>query len=142
VVIQDEAESWDNKIISNFRAHGGHVTMPPFVGGTLLLLTSTGARTGLPRTSPLGYTRDGDHFVVIASNSGQPTNPEWLYNLTANPVVTLEVAGETFQARATITEGAERQRLFDAMAAKIPAFADYQRKITRELPVFTFERQP
>jgi deazaflavin-dependent oxidoreductase (nitroreductase family) len=141
VVIQDEAESWNDMIIANFRAHDGHVTIPPFVGASLLLLTTTGARTGLPRTAPLGYTRDGNRFVVIGSNSGGPTNPEWLYNVIAHPLVTLEVTGETFQAGATVPKGAERQRLFDAMAAKIPAFADYQGKTTRQLPVVTFERQ-
>jgi len=142
MVIQDEAESWNDRLIANFRAHGGHVTIPPFVGASLLLLTTTGARTGLPRTAPLGYTRDGARIVVIGSNSGGPTNPEWLYNVIANPVVTLEVAGETFEARATVTIAAERQRLFDAMAAQISAFADYQRGTTRQLPVVTFERHP
>jgi deazaflavin-dependent oxidoreductase (nitroreductase family) len=142
MVIQDEAESWNDKIISNFRANRGHVTMPPFVQSSLLLLTATGARTGLRRTLPLGYTREGDRFVVIGSNSGKPTHPEWLFNVIANPLVTLEVAGETFEARASVTTGVERQRLFDAMAQKVSAFADYQRGTTRQLPVVTFEREP
>ena len=141
MTIQDEAESWNDKIIENFRANRGHVTMPPFVGASLLLLTARGARTGLRRTLPLGYTRDGGRFVVIGSNSGKPDHPAWLHNIAADPKVTLEVGEETFEARASITQGPERQRLFDAMAATISAFAEYQRKTPRELPVVTLERQ-
>lgn len=130
---------FNQSLIEEFRANGGKVT-GVFAGRPLLLLTSTGARSGQPRTMPLVYTTDGDRFVVIASKGGAPTNPDWYHNLVANPVATVELPGETFQARATMAEGEERQRLYDAQAALMPAFADYQRKTTRQIPVVILER--
>src|SRR5262245_10822248 len=126
-------------VIAEFRAKAGKVG-GPFEGRPLLLLTTTGAKSGQPRTSPLVYTTDGDRLVVIASKGGAPTNPAWYHNLRANPEVTLEVGTERFPARATVATGQERERLFAAQAALMPGFADYQRKTTRQLPVVTFER--
>ena len=133
------ADAWNNGIIKNFRENEGRVTIPPFVGATLLLLTTSGARSGLPRTAPLGYQRGGDGYVVIGSNSGLPANPEWFHNLKSNPVATAEVGAETFQVRARFTEGAERRRLFDATIAKVPAFGEYEGMTDRELPVIVLE---
>ena len=132
--------SWNDRIIANFRENHGKVTMPPFQNSNLLLMTSTGAMTGKPRTSPLGYTRDGERYVVVGSNSGGPVQPAWLANVRANPVVTIEAAGETFRARATVTQGAERRRLLDAHQAAIPIFKKYETMTERELPVVTLER--
>ena len=132
--------SWNDRIIANFRENHGRVTMPPFQNSNLLLMTSTGAKTGKPRTSPLGYTRDGERYVVVGSNSGGPVNPVWLRNIGANPVVTVEAGTETFRARATVTEGAERRRLLDAHQAAIPIFKKYEGMTERELPVVTLER--
>jgi deazaflavin-dependent oxidoreductase (nitroreductase family) len=103
-------------------------------------MTSIGASSGEPRTAPLGYTRDGDRYVVVGSNSGLPQQPGWLANIRANPVVKVEVGVETFQARATITTGAERQRLWTAHVAAIPHFANYEKMTERELQVVTIER--
>lgn len=130
---------FNGQIIAEFQANGGRVG-GPFAGAKLLLLTTTGARSGQPRVSPLAYTADGDRYVVIASKGGAPTNPDWYHNIIANPDVTVEVGTERFAARATVAEGAERERLFAQMAAERPGFADYQRKTTRVLPVILIER--
>ncbi|HEV8634289.1 MAG TPA: nitroreductase family deazaflavin-dependent oxidoreductase [Chloroflexota bacterium] len=130
---------FNQSMIAEFRANGGRVG-GPFAGRPMLLLTTTGAKSGQPRTSPLVYTTDGDRLVVIASKGGAPTNPAWYHNLLAHPEVTLEVGTERFPARATVATGQERERLFTAQAAMMPGFADYQRRTTRQLPVITFER--
>jgi deazaflavin-dependent oxidoreductase (nitroreductase family) len=105
------------------------------------LLTSTGAKSGRPLTKPLGFTRDGERYVVIASNGGGDTNPAWFYNVRANPRVTIEVGAEKFDALASIPNGAERQRLYDQQAAQISVFARYQEMTKRQIPVVVFERQ-
>ena len=130
---------FNRKLIEEYRANGGKVS-GMFAGTPLLLLTTTGARTGQSRVAPLLYSTDNGHLVVIASKGGAPTHPDWFHNLRANPEVTVEVGTETFPARATIPEGAERQRLFDQMAAQMPNFAEYQRNTTRRLPVIVLER--
>ena len=111
-----------------------------FAESPLLVLTTTGAKSGQPRTHPVVYTTDGDRLVVIASKGGAPTNPAWYHNVRANPEATVELGGERFRVRATIPEGDERDRLFNQMAAKMPGFADYQRNTTRRLPVVVLER--
>jgi deazaflavin-dependent oxidoreductase (nitroreductase family) len=131
--------AFNRQLIEEFRANGGKVG-GMFAGAPLLLLTTTGARSGQPRVAPLAYTSDNGRLVVIASKGGAPTHPDWFHNLRANPEVTVEVGKETFPARATIPEGAERQRLFEQMAAQMPNFAEYQRNTTRKLPVIVLER--
>src|ERR1035437_6146031 len=118
-------------LITDFRANGGHVTSGPFAGRPVLLLTTTGAKSGQARLAPLVYSREGNDYVIVASKGGAPTHPAWHYNLVANPVVTVEVGGETFEARARVTEGEERDRLFAERVATNPTFAEYQRKTTR-----------
>lgn len=132
--------SWNDRIIANFREHHGKVTIPPFQNSNLLLMTSKGATTGKRRTSPLGYTRDGERYVVVGSNSGGPKNPVWLRNIQADPDVTVEVGTETFPAHATVIQGAERRRLLDAHQAAIPIFKKYEAMAGRELPVVVLER--
>jgi deazaflavin-dependent oxidoreductase (nitroreductase family) len=106
----------------------------------LLLLTTTGAKSGRAITKPLAYTRDGDRIIVIASFAGAPKSPPWYFNLVANPVATVEVGSERFQVRAAVTSGEERQRLYDQQAALMPVFNDYQKKTTRQIPVVAFSR--
>ena len=127
-------------LITDFRANGGHVTGGPFAGRPVLLLTTTGAKSGQPRLAPLVYSRDGDGYVIVASKGGAPVHPAWYHNLVANPVATVEVGGETFTARARVTEGAERDRLFAERAAASPTFAEYQRRTTRVIPVVVLTR--
>jgi deazaflavin-dependent oxidoreductase (nitroreductase family) len=133
-------QGFNDRIIEDFRAHQGQLPSGPFTGRPLLLLTTTGAKTGEERTSPLVYSRDGDHFVIVASKGGAPTHPGWYHNLRADPVVTVEIGAETFRARATVMGDAERRRLFDRHAAMNPAFADYEKKTTRKIPVVVLER--
>ena len=130
------ANDWNSAIIAEFRANGGKVG-GRFAGRPLLLLHTTGAKTGQRRVNPVAYTRDGDRLVVIASKGGAPTNPDWYYNLLANPLVTVEVGAEKFQAQATVPAEPERTRLYDQMAKVMPGFAEYQRNTTRRIPVIT-----
>jgi deazaflavin-dependent oxidoreductase (nitroreductase family) len=126
-------------IIDEFRANGGKVG-GPFGGMPMVLITTTGAKSGQRRTTPLVCSRDGDRVVVAASMGGAPHNPAWYHNIVAHPRVTVEVDGETFEADAVVTEGAERQRLFDAQAAAMPQFKEYQEKTTRVIPMIAFTR--
>ena len=135
-----EYADFTTQLISAFRANAGVLTVGPFAGRNLLLLTTTGARTGLPRTSPLAFSRDGDDYVVIASKGGAPTHPAWYHNLIANPSVTLEVGAETFAATARVATGTERRRLYDAQAAVMPGFAAYEQNTDREIPVVVLQR--
>jgi deazaflavin-dependent oxidoreductase (nitroreductase family) len=132
-------QAFNQALIAEFRANGGKVS-GQFAGRPLLLLSTVGARSGQTRTSPLAYTIDGERYVIIASKGGAPTHPDWYHNLVANPMVTVEVGTEQFQARATVALGEERTRLFDQMAAQMPGFAEYQRKIERQIPVVVLER--
>jgi deazaflavin-dependent oxidoreductase (nitroreductase family) len=134
-----DPNDFNQSLIAEFRANDGKVT-GVFAGRPLLLLTTTGAKSGQPRTMPLVYTTDGDRMVIIASKGGAPTNPDWFHNLVAHPTVTVELPGETFQARTTVAEGAERERLYSAQAALMPGFAEYQQKTTRQIPVVILER--
>ncbi len=135
-----EINDFNSRIIEEFRANGGE-TFGPFKGRNLLLLTTTGAKSGEQRTTPLVYSRDGDRLVIIASMGGAPKHPAWFHNITANPEVTLEVGTEKFSARASVAEGAERDRLYAQQAAEMPAFNEYQEKTTRRIPVVVLQRQ-
>ena len=130
---------FNENVINEFRANGGKVG-GRFEGARMMLLTTTGAKSGQARTKPVVYTTDGDRFVIIASKAGAPTNPDWFHNLVANPEVILEVGDERFPARATVTSGEERRRLYDAQAALMPGFAEYAQKTTREIPVVVLDR--
>lgn len=132
-------QAFNQVLIAEFRANGGKVS-GQFAGRPLLLLSTVGARSGQTRTSPLAYTIDGERYVIIASKGGAPTHPDWYHNLVANPMVTVEVGTEQFQARATVAAGEERTSLFDQMATQMPGFAEYQRKIERQIPVVVLER--
>ncbi len=134
-----ERNEFNQRVINEFRGNQGKVG-GQMAGLPLLLLTTTGAKTGRALTKPLAYTKDGDSIFVIASFAGSPTNPAWFNNLVANPTVTVEVGSERFQARALVTTGEERQRLFNTQADKIPIFHDYQKKTARQIPVVVFER--
>ena len=134
-----ERNEFNQRVINEFRANRGKVG-GQMAGLPLLLLTTTGAKTGRALTKPLAYTKDRDRIFVIASFAGSPNNPAWFNNLVSNPTVTVEVGSERFQARGVVTTGEERQRLFNTQADKIPIFHDYQKKTTRHIPVMVFER--
>ncbi|MFN8678905.1 MAG: nitroreductase family deazaflavin-dependent oxidoreductase [Thermomicrobiales bacterium] len=134
-----DMNDFNTQVIAEFRANEGKVG-GPFAGAPMILITTTGAKSGQPRVAPLVYTTDGDRYVVIASKGGAPTNPDWYYNIAANPEITVEIGGETFPARAEIAAEPERTRLFDAQAALMPGFREYQNNTTRIIPVITISR--
>ena len=136
----DPRHAFTEALINDLRSHGGRATAGPFVDKPLLLLTTTGARTGEKRTTPLAYTRDGARYVIIASMGGAPAHPSWFHNLQAAGRATIEVDGETFDVRPTIVHGAERRRLYDAQAEVLPSFREYEAKTTREIPVIALDR--
>jgi len=121
-------------IIDEFRANDGKVG-GRFEGKTLLLLHTKGAKSGQERINPVACIRDGDRLAVIASKGGAPTNPDWYYNVVANPLVTVEVGTEKFQAIASVAEEPERTRLYNQMVTVMPGFGDYRLKTTRVIPV-------
>ncbi|MGW2147690.1 nitroreductase family deazaflavin-dependent oxidoreductase [Nonomuraea bangladeshensis] len=128
------ANDFNQQIIDEFRANEGRVG-GMFEGSPLLLLTTTGARSGRQVTTPVMYLPDGERYVIIASNAGADTHPAWYHNLRAHPVATVEVGTETFQAKAVPVEGEERDQLYARMVAVAPQFADYERKTSRRIPV-------
>lgn len=134
--------AWTEALIKSFRSNGGQITEGPFAGRGLLLLTTVGARSGQERLTPVVYSRDGDRIVIVGSKRGEPTHPAWYFNLLANPIVTVELGTEKFQARATAVEGAERERLFAGHVERYPDFLEYVKKTTRVLPVIVLERLP
>ena len=126
-------------LVVDFRAHGGVVTQGPFKGRPVLLLTTTGAKSGQKRLAPLVYSRDGDRYVVAASKGGSPTHPSWYANLVADPNVTVEVGEETFEARAIVTEGEERERLWSRWAEIDKNLDDYAARRPTETAVVVLE---
>jgi len=122
------------QIVDEFRTNKGKVG-GRFEGKTLLLLHTRGAKSGQERINPVAYVKDGDRFAVIASKGGAPTNPDWYYNILANPLVTVEMGTKTFQAHAKPAEEPERTRLYNKMVDMMPGFDDYRRKTRRVIPV-------
>ena len=135
-----EPNDWNRKIIEEFRANKGKVG-GPFEGAPLLLLTTTGAKSGQQRTTPLVYMPDGDRKIIFASKAGAPTNPDWYHNLVAHPQVTVEVGTETLNVTAVVITGEERDRLYAKQAAINPGFAEYETKTTRKIPVIALKQQ-
>jgi deazaflavin-dependent oxidoreductase (nitroreductase family) len=134
-----DQKAYNRKLIEDFRASRG-ASDDPFAGRPLLLLSTTGAKSGQRRITPLMYVPDGERLLVIASNAGAPTHPDWYRNLLAHPEAIVEVGADTFGARAVVLEGPERQQLWDKIAASYPFFTDHQAKISREIPVIALER--
>ena len=133
------ADDFNAQIINEFRANGGKMG-GPFGGAPVVLLTSTGAKSGRPHTTPLVYLADGDRIVVFASMGGAPTNPAWYYNLRAHPDASIEIGAETRPVKAVITSGEERDRLFRRQVSIFPTFGEYEQKTTRTIPVVALER--
>ena len=128
------------RVVAEFRARGGrvggyHATMQ------LLLLTTTGARTGQRRAVPLTYLPDGDRYIVTAGNAGSDRHPAWYYNLAAHPDVTVEVGTEAFKAVAVVADEAERGVLYELFAAAYPQADGYQAQTTRQIPVVILRRR-
>lgn len=135
-----DPNDWNKAVIAEFRANEGKVG-GYFEGASMLLLHSTGAKSGQPRINPLVYTTDGDNLVIIASKAGADTHPDWYYNLLANPNATVEVGTEQFPVRArAVTEEPERSRLYAMMVEHRAGFAEYEQKTSRKIPAIILER--
>lgn len=130
---------FNQRIIDEFRANDGKVG-GPFEGRRLLLLHTTGAKTGRDLVHPLAFRREGDDLLVFGTKGGSPTHPDWYRNLRANPRVSVEVGNERFDASARVAGDGERDRLWEEAKEEIPAFADYERKTRRQIPVIVLER--
>ena len=131
-----DAAAWEAALIEDMRAHDGNVTQGPLAGHPLLILTSTGAKSGEPRRAILTYHEDGGDYIVAGTAGGSPTTPAWVHNVAANPSVELEAGNRTFAATATvIDDGPERDRLWDDHVARLPWFADYPSQTGRLIPM-------
>lgn len=130
--------AYNDRIVDEFRARHGRVA--EYEGSRLLLLTTRGARTGRPHTTPLGYLPDGDRVLVIASSLGAPTHPAWFHNLVADPTVTVEDGVFTYEARAEVLTGEERDRLYARAVEADPGWAEYQARTSRVIPVVALHR--
>ncbi len=131
---------WNRTVIMEFRSNGGKVG-GNFAGAPLLLLSTTGAKTGQRHTNPLMYLPDGGRSVVFASKGGAATNPDWYRNLVTDSNVTVEVGTEAFEAEAILIAGEERDRLYARQAKLHPQFAEYQRGTSRKIPVVALVRR-
>jgi deazaflavin-dependent oxidoreductase (nitroreductase family) len=129
---------WNDKIIEEFRSNGGRVG-GNFEGAPLLLLHSTGAKSGRERVSPMMYRKVGDAWAVFASKAGADSNPDWYYNLLANPRARIEVGTQTFDVTARTTSDEEREPIWSAQKADYTGFAGYEQKTTRQIPVVILE---
>ncbi len=130
---------WNKEIIEEFRANEGKVGRH-FENMTLLLLHTTGAKSGKARINPVVYLENGDELVIIASKGGAPTHPDWYHNIMANPNVDVEVGVEKFQAKANVAQEPERAKLYQKMASQYPFFNEYQQKTERIIPVVKLTR--
>lgn len=131
---------WNTGIIEEFRANGGKVG-GPFAGSTLLLLHHVGAKTGTARVNPLAYQALDDGFAVFASKAGADSNPDWYYNLKANPHTSVEVGTDTVEVLAREAEGDEYTEIWERQKANAKAFAEYEQRTSRaRIPVLILER--
>jgi len=135
-----ERADWNKQIIDEFRANAGKVG-GQFAGAPLLLLHTTGAKSGKARVNPMMYLADGEDHVVFASKAGAPTNPDWYHNLVANPRASIEVGEQTLNVVARVAEGETRERLWSRQKELYSGFADYEAKTTRQIPVVILETE-
>jgi deazaflavin-dependent oxidoreductase (nitroreductase family) len=135
----DAMKAFNQNIVEEFRANGGKVG-GPFDGATLLLLTTTGAKSGQPRLAPLAYLTIDQKMIVIGSKAGADTNPDWVHNLRANPRAHIEVGTEAYDVAARELPPEERDEVFPKITAVAPGFGDYQAKTSRVIPLFELQR--
>jgi deazaflavin-dependent oxidoreductase (nitroreductase family) len=132
-------KAFNKNIVDEFRSNGGKVG-GPFEGATLLLLTSTGAKSGQPRLAPLAYLTIDGKIIVIGSKAGADTNPDWVHNLRANPRAHIEVGTDAYDVIARELPSDERDATYPKVVALAPAFGDYQAKTSRIIPLFELQR--
>ena len=131
---------FNKKIMAEFHDNAGKVG-GPFAGADVLILTTTGAKSGQTRWNPLVYTKDGDRFIIVASKGGAPTSPDWYHNLVAHPSAVIEVGSDVISVEASMASGAERERLYAQHAARMPQFLEYAKNTTRTIPVVVLTRK-
>ncbi|HEV7721698.1 MAG TPA: nitroreductase family deazaflavin-dependent oxidoreductase [Iamia sp.] len=136
-----EFNEFNRQIIEDFRANEGQVG-GGFAGAPILIVHSTGAKSGQERLSPLVFRADGDRWVIFGSKGGAPTHPDWFHNLVVNPEASIEVGTDTVPVTATVAEGDEHDRLWEAQKAAMPGFAEYEEKAGgRRIPVVILTRR-
>ena len=135
----NDFKDFNSRIIAEFRANGGRVG-PPFEGATLLLLTTTGAKSGQPRLAPLAYLQIDDMMVIVGSKAGSDTNPDWVHNLRAHPRAHIEVGTDDYDVIARELPLEERDDVYSKIVALAPGFGDYQEKTDRVIPLFELQR--
>lgn len=133
--------SWNAEVIAEFRANHGEVAAPYDDPPPMLLLHTIGARSGKEHIVPMRGLADGESLYVFASAHGSDRQPDWYYNLVANPDITIEKGTETLPVRATVLHGTEREVIFARHAARFPVFAEYERKLARTIPVVRLDRR-
>jgi deazaflavin-dependent oxidoreductase (nitroreductase family) len=133
-----EPQDWNSQLIAEFRQSGGRVG-GQFEGAPLLLLHTTGARSGIERVSPVMYQQTDTGYAVFASKAGADSNPDWYHNLIANPDVSAEIGTETLPLRARVAEGDERTLIWTEQKRAYPGFAEYEQLTSREIPVVVLE---
>ena len=131
----DEVNAWEEALIADIREHDGRPTSGPLSGHPLMLMYSKGAKSGERRRAVLTYSRDGDSYVVTGSAGGAPRDPSWVANVKSDPDVTVEIGKDSFEATASVVEGAEEERLWAQHVAALPWFADYPEQAGRTIPV-------
>jgi deazaflavin-dependent oxidoreductase (nitroreductase family) len=135
-----DTDDFNTTIIKEFRANAGKVG-GPFEGAPMVLMTTVGAKSGQTRVNPAMYRTDGDRMYVFASKAGAPTNPDWYYNMVANPEMSIEVGSDSYDVTATEIKGAERDRIYADQAKEYPGFAEYEAKTDRVIPVIALDRR-
>jgi deazaflavin-dependent oxidoreductase (nitroreductase family) len=132
-------KAFNNSIVDEFRANGGKVG-GPFEGATLLLLTTTGAKSGEPRLAPLAYLTIDGKTIIIGSKAGADTNPDWVHNLRATPQARIEVGTDAYDVTARELPPEERDEMYPKVVELAPGFGDYQAKTSRVIPLFELQR--
>src|SRR3954467_8528941 len=132
-------KAFNNSIVDEFRSNGGKVG-GPFEGATLLLLTSTGAKSGQPRLAPLAYLTIDGKMIIIGSKAGADTNPDWVHNLRANPRPTIEVGTDAYDVTGRELPKDERDEMFEKVVATAPGYGEYQSKTSRVIPLFELQK--
>jgi deazaflavin-dependent oxidoreductase (nitroreductase family) len=132
-----QGNDFNQQMIDQFHANGGRLEFGPV---SLALLTTTGAKSGRRHTTPLAVYNEDGRMYVIASKGGAPAHPAWFHNLVANPMVTVEHAGESYDATAIVVPDDEHDELYARIVERLPQFAEYQEKTSRKIPVIALER--
>lgn len=132
--VPEDPKAYNEQLIAQVRRDGLDPQRP------MLLLTTTGARSGREHTTPVMFIPDGDDVLLVASNNGAPADPDWLHNLRADPRAGIEMPGSTFTGNAEIPEGTRRDELFGRIVARYPFFGEHQQRTDRVIPVVVVHR--